>query len=102
MSQNFTFGLKDGFIVDGEPGFVLEPYDQVFVRKSPAYSVQKIVTVKGEVLFEGEYSLNRKNERLSNLIERAGGICRRYNSLRIYQGSETDTCGKRGREEENG
>ncbi|MDN0071314.1 SLBB domain-containing protein [Bacteroides caecigallinarum] len=74
VSQNFTFGLKDGFIVDGEPGFVLEPYDQVFVRKSPAYSVQKIVTVKGEVLFAGEYSLNRKNERLSNLIERAGGI----------------------------
>ena len=74
VSQNFTFGLKDGFIVDGEPGFVLEPYDQVFVRKSPSYSVQKIVTVKGEVLFEGEYSLNRKNERLSNLIERAGGI----------------------------
>ena len=32
------------------------------------------MTVKGEVLFEGEYSLNRKNERLSNLIERAGGI----------------------------
>ena len=74
VSQNFTFGLKDGFIVDGEPGFVLEPYDQVFVRKSPAYSVQKIVTVQGEVLFEGEYSLNRKNERLSSLIERAGGI----------------------------
>lgn len=74
VSQNFTFGLKDGFIVDGEPGFVLEPYDQVFVRKSPTYSVQKLVTVKGEVLFEGEYSLNRKNERLSNLIERAGGI----------------------------
>lgn len=74
VSQNFTFGLKDGFIVDGEPGFVLEPYDQVFVRKSPGYRVQKIVTVKGEVLYAGEYSLNRKNERLSNLIERAGGI----------------------------
>lgn len=74
VSQNFTFGLKDGFIVDGEPGFVLEPYDQVFVRKSPGYGIQKLVTVKGEVLFEGEYSLNRKNERLSNLIERAGGI----------------------------
>lgn len=74
VSQNFTFGLKDGFIVDGEPGFVLEPYDQVFVRKSPAYSTQKLVTVSGEVVFEGEYSLNRKNERLSSLIERAGGI----------------------------
>lgn len=74
VSKNFTFGLKDGFIVDGEPGFVLEPYDQVFVRRSPGYSVQKNVTVNGEVLFEGEYSLNVKNERLSSLIERAGGI----------------------------
>lgn len=74
VGQNFTFGLKDGFIVDGEPGFVLEPYDQVFVRKSPGYSVQKNVTVNGEVLYEGEYSLNFKNERLSSLIERAGGI----------------------------
>lgn len=74
VGQNFTFGLKDGFIVDGEPGFVLEPYDQVFVRKSPGYSVQKNVTINGEVLYEGEYSLNFKNERLSSLIERAGGI----------------------------
>ena len=74
VSKNFTFGLKDGFIVDGEPGFVLEPYDQVFVRKSPGYSVQKNVTVDGEVLFEGEYSFNFKNERLSSLIQRAGGI----------------------------
>lgn len=74
VGQNFTFGLKDGFIVDGEPGFVLEPYDQVFVRKSPGYNVQKNVTVNGEVLYEGEYSLNFKNERLSSLIERAGGI----------------------------
>lgn len=74
VGQNFTFGLKDGFIVDGEPGFVLEPYDQVFVRKSPGYNVQKNVKVNGEVLYEGEYSLNFKNERLSSLIERAGGI----------------------------
>lgn len=74
VGQNFTFGLKDGFIVDGEPGFVLEPYDQVFVRKSPGYSVQRNVKVNGEVLYEGEYSLNFKNERLSSLIERAGGI----------------------------
>lgn len=74
VSKNFTFGLKDGFIVDGQAGFVLEPYDQVFVRRSPGYSVQKNVTVDGEVLFAGEYSLNMKNERLSSLIERAGGV----------------------------
>ena len=74
VSKNFTFGLKDGFIVDGQAGFVLEPYDQVFVRRSPGYSVQRNVTVDGEVLFAGEYSLNMKNERLSSLIERAGGV----------------------------
>lgn len=74
VSKNFTFGLKDGFIVDGQAGFVLEPYDQVFVRRSPGYSVQRNVTVNGEVLFAGEYSLNMKNERLSSLIERAGGV----------------------------
>ena len=74
VSKNFTFGLKDGFIVDGQAGFVLEPYDQVFVRRSPGYSVQRNVTVDGEVLFAGEYSLNVKNERLSSLIERAGGV----------------------------
>ena len=74
VGQNFSFGLKDGFIVDGEPGFVLEPFDQVFVRRSRGYSEQKNVTVNGEVLYSGEYSLNYKNERLSSLISRAGGL----------------------------
>lgn len=74
VGQNFSFGLKDGFVVDGQPGFILEPYDQVFVRRSPGYSEQKNVTVNGEVLYEGEYSLTYKNERLSSLIKRAGGI----------------------------
>ena len=74
VGQNFSYGPKDGFIVDGEPGFVLEPFDQVFVRRSPGYSEQKNVTVNGEVLYSGEYSLNYKNERLSSLISRAGGL----------------------------
>lgn len=74
VGENFSFGLKDGFIVDGEPGFVLEPFDQVFVRRSPGYSEQKNVVVNGEILYEGEYSLNYKNERLSSLIKRAGGL----------------------------
>lgn len=74
VGENFSFGLKDGFIVDGEPGFILEPFDQVFVRRSPGYSEQKNVVVNGEILYEGEYSLNYKNERLSSLIKRAGGL----------------------------
>lgn len=72
--ENFTFRLKDGFVIDGEPGFTLCPYDEVFVRRSPAYSEQKNVTVTGEVLYEGEYNLNTKSERLSSIIARAGGV----------------------------
>ena len=71
--EMFSFGLKDGFVVDGEPGFILQPYDQVFVRRSPAYQAQQNVSISGEVLYGGTYSLTRKNERLSDLLGKAGG-----------------------------
>jgi len=74
IGELYTFSLKDGFVVDGEPGFILKPYDQIFVRKSPAYQPQINVYVKGEVLFGGSYALTHKNERLSDLIEKAGGV----------------------------
>lgn len=73
-SKTFTFGVKDGFVVEGEPGFILEPYDQVFVRRSPGYSPDIKVTIAGEVEFEGDYALNERNERLSDLIKKAGGL----------------------------
>ena len=76
IGQNFSFGLKDGFVVDGEAGFELQPYDQVFVRRSPSYNEQVSVTVDGEVLYRGEYTLSTKSERLSSLIQRAGGVSR--------------------------
>ncbi|MDY5978874.1 SLBB domain-containing protein, partial [Phocaeicola plebeius] len=76
IGQNFSFGLKDGFVVDGEAGFELQPYDQVFVRRSPSYNEQVNVTVDGEVLYRGDYTLNTKSERLSSLIQRAGGVSR--------------------------
>lgn len=76
VGQNFSFGLKDGFVVDGEAGFELQPYDQVFVRRSPSYNEQVSVTVDGEVLYRGEYTLSTKSERLSSLIQRAGGVSR--------------------------
>lgn len=74
ISKTFTFGVKDGFVVEGDQGFVLEPYDQVFVRRSPTYSDKINVTVSGEVEFEGDYSLNVRNERLSDIIAKAGGL----------------------------
>ena len=73
IGQNFSFGLKDGFVVDGEPGFTLQPYDQIFVRRSPGYSAQQNVVVDGEVLYGGTYALTSKNERISSIIAKAGG-----------------------------
>lgn len=74
LSKTYTFGVKDGFVIEGDPGFILEPYDQVFVRRSPGYSPKFKVTIMGEVEFEGSYSLNERNERLSDVIARAGGL----------------------------
>lgn len=74
IGEMFSFALKDGFVVDGTPGFVLEPYDQVYVRKSPGYQKQANVTVEGEILYGGTYSLTNKSERLTELVKKAGGI----------------------------
>lgn len=74
IGQSFNFALKDGFVIDGEPGFHLMPFDEVFVRKSPGYNQQQNVTVEGEVLFSGDYTLTKQNERLSDLIRKAGGV----------------------------
>ena len=74
LSQTFRFALKDGLVIDGIPGFELEPYDEVYIRKSPAYSDLNNVTVKGEVLFPGEYGMTHKTTRLSDIIEMAGGV----------------------------
>ncbi len=74
ISKTYTFALKDGLVVDGDPGFILEPFDEVYVRKSPEYHVQQNVKIEGEVAFEGEYVLSQKNERLTDLIKRAGGF----------------------------
>ena len=69
-----TFSLLDGEIVSNNPDFVLEPFDQVIVRRSPGYEEQQLVTIEGEVLFKGSYSKITKDERLSSLINRSGGL----------------------------
>lgn len=74
IAQTFTFAIKDGFIIDGTPGFVLEPYDEVYVRKSPGYTQQQNITIEGEVLYDGTYTLSHKNQRISEVIEAAGDL----------------------------
>ncbi|MCC8188388.1 MAG: SLBB domain-containing protein [Bacteroides sp.] len=74
IGETYTFELKDGFVINKEADFYLEPFDEVYIRRSPTYHKQKNVAVGGAVLFEGSYALSRKNERLSDLIEKAGGL----------------------------
>lgn len=74
IGKVYRFEIKDGFVVDGKEPFVLEPFDVVAVRRSPGYQKQRLVILDGEVVFEGRYALVRKNERVSDLIKRAGGV----------------------------
>ena len=74
LTETYTFALKDGFVIDGEPGFILHPYDQVVVRTSPTYATQKNVSVTGSVNFSGQYAMSSRNYRLSDLIKDAGGL----------------------------
>lgn len=74
IAQMFSFSLKDGFVIKGEPGFTLQPYDEVYVRKSPSYVEQRNVSVTGEAVFTGYYPLTHRDERLSSLVQKIGGF----------------------------
>lgn len=74
MAKSYTFSIKDGFVIDGTPGFELEPFDEVFVRKSPGYVEQKHVSIEGEIVFGGKYVMTQKKMRLSDLVKSAGGL----------------------------
>ena len=73
-AETFTFSLVDGFVVNGESAFALEPFDEIYVRRSPGYYEQQNVKIEGEILFPGTYALTKKNYRLSELIAAAGGL----------------------------
>ena len=74
IARTFSMELKDGFVIDGEPGFILMPFDEVYVRQSPGYYKQQNVTIEGEVMFGGTYTLSKKTQRLSDLVKMAGGV----------------------------
>lgn len=74
IGQSFTLTFKDGYVVGGGKDFILEPYDHISVRKSPGYFEQISVTISGEVVFPGSYALTHKNERISDLVKKAGGV----------------------------
>ena len=86
IAKTYSFALKEGFVIDGEPGFILEPYDQVYVRRSPGYETQQNVMVEGEVNFPGTYALSKRQTRLSDVIKAAGNP----NSMAYIKGARLE------------
>jgi protein involved in polysaccharide export with SLBB domain len=77
IAQTFSFQLTPDFTIVGQPDFTLQPFDEVYVRRSPNYTEQQNITVEGEVQFEGTYALSNKGQRLSDVIKQAGGLTQR-------------------------
>ena len=73
IAKSFELSLKDGFVIDGTPGFTLMPFDEVFVRKNPSYTEQQNVSIEGEVMFKGTYTMTKRPSHLSDLYHMAGG-----------------------------
>lgn len=74
LSETYSFSLRDGLVMGDGQDFHLQPYDEVFVRKSPAYSEQRNVKVSGAVNFSGSYAMDNKDYRLSDLVKAARGL----------------------------
>lgn len=74
IAESFTFSLEDGLLIDEERNFLLQPYDVVHVRRSPAFHTARNIVIIGEVNYEGGFTLESKDMRLSDAIKMAGGL----------------------------
>ena len=75
IGEKFNFSINGNLSMDENASkFILEPFDEVFVRSSPNYEKQQFVSVEGQVIFPGVYALERKDERISDLMKRVGGL----------------------------
>ena len=78
LAFTYSFSLNPDFTIpQGEAPFTLQPYDEVYIRRSPNYNEQQNVTIEGEVQFRGNYTLTSSNQRLSEIIKQAGGLTKR-------------------------
>lgn len=70
----FTFSIDNGLLVKEGQNFLLKPYDIITIKRDPEYAEASVVNISGEVKYPGNYTLKSKEDRLSDLIERAGGL----------------------------
>lgn len=74
LSKNFTISSQRNLELNEGKPFYIEPFDIINVRYLKGYVSQKKVSVKGEVKYQGSYVIINKNERISDLVKRAGGL----------------------------
>jgi protein involved in polysaccharide export with SLBB domain len=75
IAEIFQFKISQDLKLSAEASkFMLQPFDQVFIRRAPGYETQAVIKVTGEVTFPGNYVLSKKNEKISDFIKRAGGL----------------------------
>jgi protein involved in polysaccharide export with SLBB domain len=75
IAEIHRFKIDKDLELDGEAAdFTIQPFDKVFVRNAPNYFEQRQVQIEGEVVFPGEYTLDEQDMRISDLIQRAGGL----------------------------
>ncbi|MDC1459956.1 SLBB domain-containing protein [Flavobacteriaceae bacterium] len=72
ISEIITLDLSSD--LDSLETIILEPYDEVIIRKNPNFYAQRYVSIEGQVNYPGKYAISSFNERISNLLERSGGI----------------------------
>ena len=77
LAFTYSFSIDKDFIINEANDFTLQPFDEIYVRRSPKYNEQQNVTVEGEVQFRGNYTLSSSNQRLSEIIKQAGGLTKR-------------------------
>ena len=70
----YTFDIKHGLVAKEGQNFALKPYDVITIKRDPEFADMAIVSISGEVKYPGNYSLKSRNERLSDIIKRAGGL----------------------------
>jgi len=75
IAKTFRFDISSDLRSNNEASnFILEPFDKVFIRTLPGYTIQQFATIDGEVIYGGKYGIVQKNMKISDLVKTAGGL----------------------------
>ena len=73
-TEIFQFPINNNLNIREADNFLLKPYDQVFVRLSKGFELPKNIIINGEIMYPGIYTLEKRDEKVSDILLRAGGL----------------------------